>query len=274
MAEVDSGRALVLGSPISHSLSPVLHNAGYEALGLDGWSYDRLECDAEALPGVVESAPEEVRGFSVTMPGKFAALKTATEATERARRIGAANTLVRVTGGWLADNTDVDGVDGALGELLGEDTPSRALVIGAGGTARPAIVALAARGVREIAVINRSDRAAELSGLIDGTGAALEFHDFGEDLQALAYSVGAIVSTVPKGSLDEHQSRLLGHAPVLDVVYDPWPTRLAVAAASNGRFTVGGHVMLAYQAYTQFELFTGRPAPRQAMWRALKAQLG
>ena len=86
-------RAAVLGSPIEHSLSPVLHSAGYAAAGLDGWHYERIECTAEQLPEIVGSADASYRGFSVTMPGKFAALEFADEVTERARAIGSANTL-------------------------------------------------------------------------------------------------------------------------------------------------------------------------------------
>ena len=117
-------RAAVLGSPIEHSLSPVLHNAGYRALGMSDWEYGRFECTAEQLPTLVTDAEDSYVGFSVTMPGKFAALAFATEATERARQIGSANTLVRTAEGWRADNTDCDGVDGALVELLGDSPVS------------------------------------------------------------------------------------------------------------------------------------------------------
>lgn len=119
MTDTTTHRAAVLGQPIGHSRSPVLHNAGYAALGLDHWAYDRFDCDADALPGLVGGADLSYRGFSVTMPAKFAALAFADESTERARRIGSANTLVRTDTGWRADNTDVDGIRGALAELLG-----------------------------------------------------------------------------------------------------------------------------------------------------------
>ncbi len=155
-------RAAVLGSPIEHSKSPVLHNTGYKALGLDQWEYDRFECTGDMLPGIVSGADETYRGFSVTMPSKFAALEFADEVTERARAIGSANTLLRTETGWRADNTDVDGIRGALGELLGGASLSgkHAIVIGSGGTARPAIWALIEVGVARITVLNRSDRTA------------------------------------------------------------------------------------------------------------------
>ncbi|GAB3701674.1 shikimate dehydrogenase [Corynebacterium nasicanis] len=267
-------RAAVLGSPIEHSRSPILHNAGYEDLGMADWDYTRLECTAEDLPGIVGGADESYRGFSVTMPAKFAALEFATEVTERARQIGSANTLVRIEGGWRADNTDCDGITGALGELLGErlGETRRALVIGGGGTARPALWALANAGVTDITVINRSDRSAELAPLLEPFGTSFRFAGFDSDLRAAARDAEVIVSTVPSAAVEGREQEL-AHAPILDVIYEPWPTPLTVAAAANGYLTVGGHIMLAHQAYGQFEQFTGRPAPRAAMRRALEASL-
>ena len=106
-------KAAVLGSPIAHSRSPQLHLAAYRALGLDGWTYERIECGADELPGVVGGLGPDWVGVSVTMPGKFAALRFADERTERAELVGSANTLLRTPHGWRADNTDVDGVMGA-----------------------------------------------------------------------------------------------------------------------------------------------------------------
>lgn len=268
-------RAAVLGSPITHSRSPILHNAGYEALGMDDWEYSRIECTAEQLPEIVGGAGEEFAGFSVTMPAKFAALDFADEVTDRARQIGSANTLLRTAGGWRADNTDCDGITGALGELLGERLAEarHALVIGGGGTARPALWALAQAGVTDITVINRSDRSAELAPLLEPFGVEFRFAGFDSDLLAASRAADVIVSTVPSAAVEGHE-QALAHAPILDVIYEPWPTPLTVAAAANGYLTVGGHVMLAHQAYGQFEQFTGRPAPREAMRRALEASLG
>ncbi|KQB85848.1 shikimate dehydrogenase [Corynebacterium lowii] len=264
--------AAVLGSPIDHSLSPVLHQAGYAAAELEGWGYHRQECSAEELPEVLAQAGPEYVGFSVTMPGKFAALEEATEATERATRIGAANTLVRIEGGWRADNTDVEGIEGALGELRVRSA-TRALLIGAGGTARPALYTLARWGVEHVDVLNRSNRLEELRPLVEGTSCALHAHGFDADLSSLAHRADLILSTVPSAALEGHVEAL-AHAPVFDVIYDPRPTPLCKQAAANGFNTVGGHVMLAYQAYSQFEQFTGVAAPRTAMRRALEEHLG
>ncbi|MFZ2177925.1 MAG: shikimate dehydrogenase, partial [Rhodococcus sp. (in: high G+C Gram-positive bacteria)] len=144
-------KAGVLGSPIAHSRSPQLHIAAYRALGLTGWTYERIECTGEQLPGLVSGLGPEWVGLSVTMPGKIAALEFATERTDRAAIIGSANTLVRIDGGWCADCTDVDGVSGALTDAgIGDISGSDAVVVGAGGTARPALVALAGMGVKSV----------------------------------------------------------------------------------------------------------------------------
>ena len=270
-------RAAVLGSPIEHSLSPVLHSAGYAAAGLDGWNYERIECTAEQLPEIVGNADASYRGFSVTMPGKFAALEFADEVTERARAIGSANTLVRETRDgssiWRADNTDCEGISGALNELVGEKELGHVLLIGSGGTARPALWALTQRGVDKVTVLNRSDRSQELLPLLENTGVEAEFINFERDLSDLALGVDAIISTVPAKVLETRYAEL-GHAPVLDVIYNPWPTPLATCAASNGHLTVGGLVMLACQSYSQFEQFTGVDAPREEMREALFRHVG
>ncbi len=267
-------RAAVLGSPIDHSRSPVLHNSGYRELGMDDWEYTRIECTAEDLPRIVGEADESFVGFSVTMPAKFAALNFADEVTDRAREIGSANTLVRTTSGWRADNTDCDGISGALGELLGEglDGARRALVIGGGGTARPALWALARTGIEQVTVINRTDRREELAPLLSPHGVDFRMVTYEDDLEQLSLAADVVISTVPSAAVRGRETAL-GHAPVLDVIYEPWPTPLTVSAAANGYRVVGGQVMLAHQAYDQFRQFTGQPAPREAMRTALEASL-
>ncbi len=268
-------RALVLGQPIAHSLSPVLHNAGYAAAGLDDWSYDRHEVNAEGLAAYIRAAGEDVCGFSVTMPCKFAALDFADTATRRAELMGSANTLVRQDDGWLADNTDTEGVLGALQELRAEG--ERALLIGSGGTARPALWALAELGFRHVDILNRSNRLSELSGLIEALGLEVSYHQLAPDnraeVESLAVAADVIVSTAPSRAVADLLPQL-AHAPLLDVIYDPLPTALMIHAGANGYRTVGGHVMLAHQSYSQFEQFTGVSAPREAMRSALFEKLG
>lgn len=265
-------RAAVLGSPIEHSLSPALHNAGYAAAGLKGWEYTRILCEADDLPRIVGGADGSFRGFSVTMPCKFAALDFADEVTARAREVGSANTLTRIDDlRWRADNTDTEGALVALRELLGQAdaAPSRAVLVGAGGSARAVFWALRELGARDITVVNRSDRSAEYAELASGVN--LRFVGFdadAESIEAIAMQVDVVASTVPPDVLGPLAGRL-GHAPLFDAIYNPWPTPLATHAASNGYPTVGGLAMLAGQAYSQFEQFTGVAAPREAMRAAI-----
>ncbi|WP_411157802.1 shikimate dehydrogenase [Nocardia otitidiscaviarum] len=264
-------RAAVLGSPISHSRSPQLHLAAYRALGLD-WTYERVECTAEQLPGFVDGLGPEWVGLSVTMPGKVAALDYATERTDRAELVGSANTLVRTDTGWRADCTDVDGVRGAL-EGGGVVEVARAVVLGAGGTARPALLALADLGAHTVTIVARDrGRAADTLDLAARLGMSAEVIGF--DAEALGFvcsDVDAVVSTVPAAAAATVADAVAQAPVVLDAIYDPWPTPLADAVARAGRTVVSGLQMLLNQAYGQVEQFTGKPAPRAAMAAALEA---
>ncbi len=257
-------KAAVLGSPVAHSRSPQLHLAAYRALGLDDWTYDRIECSAGELPVVVGAFGPEWVGVSVTMPGKFAALAFADERTGRADLVGSANTLVRTRSGWRADNTDIDGVAGALGRRRGL---RRAVVLGSGGTAPAAVVALAGLGVTEITVAARNSRkAARLVSLGSTIGVPVAFCGLTDRrLPALADRTDVLISTIPSGAAAEHAAVLAGVPVLLDAIYDPWPTPLARAVAGAGGEVIGGQQMLLHQAFSQVEQFTGQPAPRQQM---------
>jgi len=269
----DPRKAAVLGSPISHSKSPLLHLAAYRALGLTDWTYERIECTGEQLPALVSGLGPEWVGLSVTMPGKVAALEFATERTERAVTIGSANTLVRIDDGWRADCTDVDGVrgalvDGGVGDLAG----AAAVVVGAGGTARPALVALADLGVASVTVVARdADRARPTLDCAEAVGLRVQHVTFDDDrLGGLCADSGALVSTVPASGAAPYAD-VIGRAPfVLDAIYDPWPTPLAEAVDRAGGTVVGGLAMLLNQAFGQVEQFTGMPAPREAMATAIR----
>ncbi|WP_278312999.1 shikimate dehydrogenase [Lolliginicoccus levis] len=263
-------KAAVLGSPISHSLSPLLHAAAYRALGLDGWTYDRIECPAGELARIVSGLGPEWVGLSVTMPGKTEALRFATEQTERALMVGSANTLVRTADGWRADCTDIDGVVGALAELgLGAGDARRAVIVGAGGTARPALAALAALGTESATVIARDEgRAAGTVECGRAAGLDTDWAPF-DALPGVAAASDVLISTIPAGAMEPHAAGAARASRVLDVIYHPWPTPLAREVAARGGQVVGGRSMLLNQAYGQVEQFTGRPAPREAMLAAL-----
>lgn len=266
-------KAAVLGSPVAHSRSPQLHLAAYRALGLDDWTYDRIECTADELPSLVKGLGPEWVGLSVTMPGKFAALSVADERTERAELVGSANTLVRTERGWRADNTDVDGVAGALARSDWRDRGGlrRALVLGSGGTAPAAVVALAGLGAREIVVAARSrDKAARLLNLGQRLGVDTTFCEVADPaLRAVADRADVCVSTIPADAAAQIAPTLAGIPVLLDAIYDPWPTPLARAVAAAGGEVIDGLQMLLHQAYSQVEQFTGRPAPREQMAAAL-----
>jgi shikimate dehydrogenase len=254
-------KAAVLGSPIAHSRSPQLHLAAYRALGLDGWTYDRIECTADELPGLVGGLGPEWVGVSVTMPGKFAALRFADERTVRAELVGSANTLVRTPNGWRADNTDVDGAMGALGQVAG-----RAAVLGSGGTAPAVVVGLVELGVKDISVVARNrDKAAPLLVL----GARLGVHIRWIELGATLVDVDVVVSTIPADVAARHADTIAATPLLLDAIYDPWPTPLAKAVEAAGGRVISGLQMLLNQAYAQVEQFTGMPAPKEAMRAAL-----
>jgi shikimate dehydrogenase len=265
--------AAVLGSPVAHSRSPVLHRAAYAALGLDGWTYEAVECTAEDLPGFVAGRDASWAGLSVTMPGKRAALEVATVVSARASLVGAANTLSRRGRGWAADCTDVDGVAGALraaGVSLGP-----AVVLGSGATAGAALGGLAELGAGEVVLVVRDpERAAPTLDVARAFGLGVRAVPWASLAPDDLGPVRAVVNTTPAGSVDEARAAFVvgavpGDAVVLDAVYHPWPTPLAAAAARRGLAVATGLDMLLHQAFGQVEQFTGHPAPREAMHAAL-----
>jgi shikimate dehydrogenase len=261
-------RAAVLGRPVAHSLSPVLHRAAYAALGLEDWTYDALDLAAEDLPVLLAGLGEEWRGFSVTMPCKQAAVDVADVVEPLPRLLHAANTLVRTGTGWRAENTDVLGIGMAL-QLGGVDQVGDAVVVGAGGTAAAAAVALSSLGARHVEVVVRDPRrAADLVRVLEVLGV-------GSSVVVLAdadLAAPLVVSTVPVDA--QHAVLPLpwrAGQTVLDVLYAPWPTPLARRVSDVGGTVVGGLDVLFWQATAQVELFTGRPAPIDAMRAALEA---
>jgi shikimate dehydrogenase len=269
----------VLGSPITHSRSPQLHLAAYRALGLTHWTYERIECTADQLPSLVGGFGPEWIGLSVTMPGKFAALAFADERTPRAALVGSANTLLHTANGWRADNTDVDGVIGALGTAGGfpgrsggkVPAPGKALILGTGGTAPAAVVALAALGFEELTLASRNpDRAAQSLNVAEAAGVGAQHCTLDSATLARQVSQASVVINTLPADVAAGYAVALASAPVLlDAIYDPWPTPLAAAVSAAGGTVVSGLQMLLHQAFAQVEQFTGQPAPRAQMAAAL-----
>lgn len=261
--------AAVLGSPVAHSLSPVLHNAAYRALGLDGWSYGMHEIREAELAAFVDGLGHHWAGLSLTMPLKRVTLEVADEVDAQAAAVGAANTLVLVTGRRTAYNTDIIGIGVTLGAVTG-----RAVVLGAGGTAQAALAALAARGITDVEVLVRDiGRATELRATADRLGLTPQITDALADparASAALADADVVISTLPRGATDGLTPPGAG-AVVLDVVYAPWPTPFAAAALAAGARVESGLEMLLQQGVAQVELMTGKPGPVAEMRAALDA---
>ena len=264
----------MLGDPVAHSLSPVLHRAGYAARGLD-WEYDAHRVAAGGLADFVAGLDPSWRGLSLTMPLKREAVDLVSSLSATARRAGAVNTLLLDAAGLTGDNTDVPGAAAALAER-GVTQVRAAAVIGGGATATSVGLALADCGAERITMLVRDPaRAAE-------TVAAVRAHPSAprvsvENLLGPAVMADLVVSTVPAAAQDaELVARCSEVRAVFDVVYDPWPTPLAAAAGARGQVLVSGLDLLVHQAALQFALFTGVPAPvtvmRAAGEEALRAR--
>jgi shikimate dehydrogenase len=263
-------RAAVLGRPVSHSLSPLLHRAAYTALGLTDWTYDALDIGPEELPDLLAGLGPEWRGFSVTMPNKQAAVAVADRVAPLPALLQAANTLVRDATGWRAENTDVGGIGMAL-QLAGVESASRAAVLGAGGTAVAAAVALASLGARQVDVVVRNPRRA---GDVVRVLETLDVAATVLPLQGARVTAPVVVSTVPvDGQPAVAALDWQGGQTVLDVLYAPWPTPLADRVSAAGGSVISGLEVLFWQATEQFELMTGEQAPIGAMRAALDAAL-
>jgi shikimate dehydrogenase len=248
----------VLGWPVRHSRSPAMHEAGYAALGLADWRYQLLPVPPELFEETVRALPAAgFVGANVTIPHKQAALALADEATDRARAIGAANTLTFLPGGRVhADNTDAPG----LIDALPFDPRGRsAVVLGAGGSARAVVWALVNAGAGEVLVWNRTPARAER--LCEEIG--------GRAVQVLPSAADLLVNTTSVGLRAEDPFKALplsvdsidGYPCVVDLVYGSAPTALISAARAAGATVVDGLEILVRQGARSFERWTGRPAP-------------
>jgi len=267
-------RAAVLGSPIEHSLSPVLHTTAYAALGLSHWTCTAIECDEAGLPALIASRDRQWAGLSLTMPLKRAVLPLLDRTEPLAVEVGGANTVVFADGERHGYNTDVPGMVAALAEA-GVTTPDGATILGAGATACAALAALRATGLASAVVLVRDRaRTGDLLAAAGRLGMQVDLRPFGSEVR----DGDLLVSTVPAGAADLYAERAEGSRPrpaaVLDVVYAPWPTPLAQAAAKSGAVVVSGFDLLLHQAARQVELMTGlTPAPLTQMRAVGEAEL-
>lgn len=284
-------RAAVLGHPVTHSLSPVLHTAAYRALGLRGWTYEAFDVEESGLPEFLARLDGTWAGLSLTMPLKRAVRPFLSRISGLAAEVGATNTVVVTPDGLHGYNTDVFGVIKALAEA-GAERVGAAAILGAGATAASALAALRDLGCTEpIVHLRTPGRAADLLAAAERLGVrprlvGLDDRSVRESGAWVRDVGGAVVSTLPPGAADslfaplaEEALRASGREPetrlpaLLDVVYSPWPTRLAQAWASAGGRVASGFAMLVHQAEGQVELMTGARPPLDLMRQAGEAEL-
>lgn len=260
-------RFAVLGSPIAHSKSPAIHLAAYRVLGLD-WEYGRAEVQKGLLRTFLAGLEDPWNGFSVTMPLKEEATRFAEELDPYAKLTGATNTLFQDEfGKWHGFNTDVFGIVQAVTEArIG--LVKHALIIGSGATATSAMVAISVLNPAahvEILARNPESRKALLAL---GKKLGLKVRRAG-GLRAASRVSNLTISTLPAGSLDK-QAVKLGKAlfwkpkgALLDVAYNPWPSKLAAAWTAKDKRTISGLEMLIWQAVAQIRIFTTGSAERE-----------
>jgi shikimate dehydrogenase len=274
--------AAVLGAPIAHSLSPVLHRAAYEALGLGGWAYRAIECREDDLGATLQQLDTDgLAGVSLTMPLKAVVMPMLAEADRPASDVGAANTVLfgDADGRWRGANTDVPGMVAVLRaagsevDVVAEVPP---WVLGAGATAGSALAALAELGhATAVVVARRPEAADDLRAVAGRVGLDIEVRSWATI--ADVSSAALVIATTPAGATDQLALALPAVAGLLfDVVYSPWPTNLARAWSAAGGRTVGGLELLVEQAVEQVRLMTGHTPPaglmRQAGYAALRSR--
>lgn len=281
-------RCAVLGKPIAHSLSPVLHMAAYRRLALSDWQYLRHEVDAAGLEELLSSLDPSWAGLSLTMPLKRTVMPFGTPSDTWSSTLQVANTAVLDwTGGAEAPtislyNTDVQGISKALGTELvrldtdaaGSSTPTlsrsdghvqvhTAMILGSGNTASSALAACSELGAEQVVVCARHpERAAHLSMLAERLGIGMQVRTLSQALSAVD-GQDVTISTLPAHAADGIADELSNQARhgdlglLLDVVYDPRPSRLMTAWRDKGARAIGGEMMLLYQAIPQVALMTG-----------------
>jgi len=271
-------RCAVLGDPIGHSLSPVIHRAAYDALRLEGWEYDAVLVPAGGLAGFVEGLdPVEWRGLSLTMPLKREAVPLLDTYDDWVRLTSVCNTVVLDPDGRRHGlNTDVTGALMVLGEH--DDRPvERTVVLGGGATAASLLLALAERGTRQATVVVRDpSRADETVRVVRAhpRGPEVEVRSL-DEVTAGRLEADVLVSTVPASAQVPELLAAVAEVPlVFEVVYEPWPTPLADAANRVGHAVISGLDLLVAQAVNQVVAMTGRfDVPAGAMRRAAEEAL-
>lgn len=273
--------AAVIGSPIEHSLSPVIHRAAWAQLGVDGWEYRRLEQDADSLPRFIGGLGDDCAGLSVTMPCKQAVMPLLDVIDPLASAVGAVNTVVPSSGVLAGFNTDVTGIASAIRRACSQADralPTSAVVLGARATASSALAALGELGiVTSTVAARRFGGPGSVVAASSRLGVSIDqvlWSDCDAVLRAVS-GADLVISTLPAGVADpiaEHMTVREGQV-LLDVVYSPRDTALRSAFERNGGIVAEGTDMLIFQAAAQVQLMTGRAPKTDVMRGALEAEL-
>lgn len=250
-----SRKLAVLGSPIAHSKSPLLHLAAYEALGMD-WSYEAIDVTEDALPEFIAGLGPEWRGLSLTMPLKKAVLPLLTETDRIAEQTGGANTVLLDGEAVRGFNTDVAGIVRAL-QAAGLEQAHYVHILGGGATAASALVAAAELGADRVdAHVRDLERSAWIEPLANQLGLRVRIRPFAQADRSLDVP-DLVISTLPGGTTTEavYTDSTRRRSVLFDVAYEPWPTPLARQWESVGGRVVSGLAMLAHQALLQVRVF-------------------
>ena len=253
----------VIGDPVEHSLSPLMHNAAIEFLGLqDEYYFDRARVPADGLKDFIESTP--FHGLAVTRPNKAAIIPYLDKISSEAKMASAVNTVIRENGTLEVHNTDGPGTVRAI-HNAGVRIENRTIaVLGAGGSARAIVNSLAHEGAEKIIVLNRT---VENARKIAENVSNVEAHGLNHIEDALAHA-DILINTASAGNLVKKEL-IKSNMAVFDIVYKDGETDLLRNARNIGAIAIPGTEMLLYQGAIQFELFTGRPAPIDIMKNTL-----
>ena len=255
-----SFNAAVLGSPISHSLSPTIHQVAYEVLEISA-KYTAIEVKSGELGKFLKSTPPELNSFSLTMPLKEELVDLGFPTSDLATRIRSANTAIKIGETWKVESTDVNGFQQSVSTKTNA-TFQTILILGGGATARAAIAAFDSVGVT-IDVASRSEyRTASL--LSAALFAEVTVIGFDDEIPWAKYDL--IVNTSPAGAADQLVGKIAGASALLfESLYNPWPTALMSFWRNVGLESIDGLDLLVHQAISQISLFAGTPVKRSQL---------
>lgn len=275
----------VIGHPVEHSLSPIMHNAAIAHLGVN-YIYLPFPIEVTGLAAAIAGFEAiGLQGFNITLPHKQAIIPMLTEISETAQAVGAVNTVWRTRSGWSGDNTDVAGFLAPLKSMARDWRQTTALVLGNGGAARAVVAGCSQLGCAAIEVVGRNQtklQAFQQSWLASPLQPKLTVHLW-DTLPDLLPQAGLVVNTTPIGMYPHINASPLSPALITqlstaaiayDLIYTPNPSQFLRQAAAQGAIPIDGLEMLVQQGAAALEIWLQQAAPVEIMRRSLKQQLG